>query len=48
VAAVAALLIPLIARATSRRLSHVICLVLGGLGLVSIPLIADPACCGSR
>jgi maltose/moltooligosaccharide transporter len=43
VAAVAALLIPLIARATSRRLSHVICLVLGGLGLVSIPLIADPA-----
>lgn len=43
VAAVAALLIPLIARATSRRLSHVICLGLGGLGLVSIPLIRDPA-----
>jgi len=43
VAAVAALLIPLIARATSRRLSHVICLSLGGLGLLSIPLIRDPA-----
>ncbi|MGR4864059.1 MFS transporter [Caulobacter sp. LARHSG274] len=43
VAAVAALMIPRIARATSRRLSHVICLCLGSLGLVSIPLIRDPA-----
>jgi maltose/moltooligosaccharide transporter len=42
VAAIAALLIPLIARATSRRLSHVICLSLGGLGLLSFPFIRDP------
>jgi maltose/moltooligosaccharide transporter len=43
VAAFAALLIPLIARAAGRKLSHVLCLVLGGLGLLAFPLIKDPA-----
>jgi maltose/moltooligosaccharide transporter len=43
VAALAALLIPLIARLAGRKLSHVFCLCLGGLGLASFPLIKDPA-----
>lgn len=43
VAALAALVIPLIARATSRKISHALCLGLGGLGLLSFPLIKDPA-----
>ncbi|MBO9709484.1 MAG: MFS transporter [Caulobacter sp.] len=43
VAALAALLIPLIARALGRRLSHVLCLALGGLGLLAFPLIRQPA-----
>ncbi|RSK48135.1 MFS transporter [Hymenobacter rigui] len=42
VSAVAALLLPVIARATSRRLTHLICLTLGGLGLISIFFIQDP------
>ena len=42
VAALAALLIPLIARAVGRRASHAICLSLGGLGLLSFPFIRDP------
>ena len=42
VSAIAALLLPVIARATSRRFTHLICLVAGGLGLISIYFISDP------
>jgi len=42
VSAVAALLLPVIARATSRRVTHLICLTAGGLGLISIYFIQDP------
>ena len=43
VAALAALVIPLIARAAGRKASHALCLCLGGLGLAAFPLIRDPA-----
>ena len=36
ISALAALGLPLIARATSRRVTHMLCLVAGGLGLISI------------
>ena len=39
--AVVALLLPIVARATSRRFTHMLCLVLGGLGLISIYFIQD-------
>jgi maltose/moltooligosaccharide transporter len=42
VAALAALLIPLMVQATSRRVSHAVCLVLGALGLLSFLLIREP------
>ncbi|WP_317238912.1 MFS transporter [Hymenobacter sp. 5516J-16] len=42
ISAVAALLLPVIARATSRRVTHLLCLVAGGLGLISIYFIQDP------
>jgi maltose/moltooligosaccharide transporter len=42
VAALAALLIPLIARAVGRKASHALCLCLGGLGLAAFPLIREP------
>ncbi|MFN6380465.1 MAG: MFS transporter [Flavobacteriales bacterium] len=42
VAAVFAFIIPLIAARTSRKLTHMICLVIGGLGLLSLRLISDP------
>ncbi|WP_347158359.1 MFS transporter [Pontibacter chitinilyticus] len=42
VSAVFALLLPAIARATSRKITHLICLVLGGLGLISIYFITNP------
>lgn len=42
VAALAALLIPLMVQATSRRASHAVCLVLGALGLLSFLLIREP------
>jgi maltose/moltooligosaccharide transporter len=42
VAAVVAFGIPLLARTTSRRVTHAICLVCGALGLVSIFVIQDP------
>jgi maltose/moltooligosaccharide transporter len=42
VAALAALLIPLMVQATSRRVSHAICLGLGALGLLSFLLIRQP------
>ena len=43
VAALAALLIPLVAQRLGRRLSHGLNLSLGGLGLLSFALIRDPA-----
>ena len=42
VSAIFALLLPRIAKATSRRMTHLICLVIGGLGLISIYFIQDP------
>ncbi|WP_218134600.1 MFS transporter [Hymenobacter lapidiphilus] len=42
VSAIAALLLPAVARATSRRFTHLLCLVAGGLGLISIVFIQDP------
>jgi maltose/moltooligosaccharide transporter len=42
VAAVVAFGIPLLAKKTSRRIAHAICLVCGALGLVSILVISDP------
>ncbi|UPL49066.1 MFS transporter [Hymenobacter sublimis] len=42
ISAVAALLLPVIARATSRRVTHLLCLMAGGLGLISIYFIQDP------
>lgn len=43
VAALAALLIPSIARRLGRKACHALCLSLGGLGLLSFRLIHDPA-----
>ncbi|KAA9333091.1 SLC45 family MFS transporter [Hymenobacter busanensis] len=42
VAAVFAFLIPLIAARTSRRRTHMLCLLIGGLGLVSLKFISNP------
>jgi maltose/moltooligosaccharide transporter len=42
VAAIVAFAIPVMARKTSRRAAHAICLVCGALGLVSIFVIGDP------
>ncbi len=42
VAAVVAFGIPLLARRTSRKVAHAICLVCGALGLLSILLLEDP------
>ncbi|RTQ48486.1 MFS transporter [Hymenobacter gummosus] len=42
VAAVFAFIIPLIAARTSRRRTHMLCLLLGGLGLVSLKFISNP------
>ncbi len=42
VAALVAFLLPVIARATNRKLTHLIALVLGGLGLISFYFIKDP------
>lgn len=42
VAALFAFLIPMIAYRTNRKITHLICLVVGGLGLVSIYFIEDP------
>ncbi len=42
VAAVVAFAIPLLAKRTSRRLAHAICLVCGALGLLSVYVISDP------
>ncbi|GAA4391202.1 MFS transporter [Hymenobacter koreensis] len=42
VAAVFAFIIPLIAARTSRRKTHMLCLLIGGLGLVSLKFIENP------
>lgn len=42
VAALVAFLLPVVARLTSRRMTHLLALVLGGLGLASIYVIKDP------
>jgi maltose/moltooligosaccharide transporter len=42
VAAIFAFIIPLIAYRTNRRMTHLICLVIGGLGLLSILFITNP------
>jgi maltose/moltooligosaccharide transporter len=43
VAAAAAFALPVLARRAGRRGAHIICLILGGLGLMSFPLIHNPA-----
>ena len=42
VAALVAFGLPVLAKHTSRRVTHMICLILGGLGLISIYFISDP------
>jgi len=42
VAALAAFLLPVLARRTSRVATHMICLVVGGLGLASMYVVRDP------
>ncbi|AKQ45734.1 major facilitator transporter [Rufibacter radiotolerans] len=42
VSAVFALMLPSLAKRTSRRMTHLICLTIGGLGLISIYFISDP------
>jgi maltose/moltooligosaccharide transporter len=42
VAALFAFIIPLIAYRTNRKITHMICLVIGGLGLLSIYFISNP------
>jgi maltose/moltooligosaccharide transporter len=42
VAAVVAFALPVLARRTSRRIAHAICLVCGALGLLSILVLKDP------
>lgn len=42
IAALAALLLPVIAKYTSRRVTHFIALLCGGIGLISIFFISDP------
>jgi len=42
VAAAVAFLIPVLARRTSRKIAHAVCLVCGALGLISIFVITDP------
>lgn len=43
VAALSAFALPVIARKTSRRFTHLLCLVLGGTGLLSVYFIGNPA-----
>ncbi len=42
VAALIAFLLPVIAKRTNRVITHVICLIIGGLGLISMYLFKDP------
>jgi maltose/moltooligosaccharide transporter len=41
-AAAMAFLLPVLAKATSRKITHAICLILGGISLISISLISTP------
>ncbi len=43
IAALSAFALPVIARKTSRRFTHLLCLVLGGIGLLSVYFIGDPS-----
>lgn len=42
IAAIVAFLLPIVAKKTSRRITHLLALVLGGIGLISIYFITDP------
>ncbi|MFC6999443.1 MFS transporter [Rufibacter roseus] len=42
VSAVFAFVLPVLAKKTSRKVTHLICLTIGGLGLISIYFISDP------
>jgi len=42
VAALVAFLIPVLAKKTSRKIAHLICLVIGGLGLISYYFMSNP------
>ena len=42
IAAVVAFLLPVIAKRTSRRMTHLLALFMGGIGLISVYFIADP------
>ncbi|NNK75343.1 MAG: MFS transporter [Maribacter sp.] len=42
IAAIVAFLLPIVAKKTSRRITHLLALVLGGIGLISINFISDP------
>lgn len=42
IAALAALLLPVLARYTSRRITHMIALVCGGIGLISFYFVSEP------
>ena len=42
VAAIFAFIIPLIAYRTNRKITHMLCLIIGGIGLISIYFITDP------
>lgn len=42
IAAIAAIGIPFLARKTSRKVTHLICLFCGGIGLISIYFVSDP------
>ncbi|MBN1985951.1 MAG: MFS transporter [Prolixibacteraceae bacterium] len=42
-AALVAFLLPVLARLTSRKITHAVCLLAGGIGLASVYLLHDPA-----
>jgi len=42
ISALTALLLPMLAARTSRRFTHMICLIIGGIGLIGIFLIKSP------
>ena len=42
VAAIVAFLIPILAKKTSRKMAHLICLIFGGIGLISYYFVSNP------